>query len=155
MSEPAFFVSMTLRHDLSNAAQRGLEDKLFIVVGPGKFAYRNGELLFVDLETADTAFPLIKSIVDCAWTSSGQDITDRFLTVSDTHGMRCPACQRDTHLDVEIVIYGRLVHGGISYGDARTAESEWTDSSPCSCSCGWVGTVAEAKTRFPDLPAPR
>ncbi len=79
--------------------------------------------------------------------ADGKDVTDRYIEVSDTHGICCPTCGSDLALDVRAYVDVRLVRGGTSLAEARNNDIRWDDASACSCSCGWSGSVAEGRRR--------
>jgi hypothetical protein len=139
-------VAMTLIRDLSPAAQKGLQERLLTVIDASDFSYRAGEVLVRDLQTADRVFPLVAGLVAEVWGVDGKDLTDRYLRVSDTHEAWCPHCGSDANLDVTAEISVRLIRGGTSAAEARDVSHKWDDTSRCSCSCGWSGTVAQART---------
>jgi hypothetical protein len=130
---------------LSISAERGLSERLSEVLPDGAFAFRGGELLMTDISALDEAFPLMRSVVEEVWTSEGKNLTSRYLSVYDTHEMRCPMCQQDSELDVEATISVRLTRQGTSIDDARDDSLSWNEESSCSCSCGWAGRVQQAK----------
>ena len=133
---------------MSPSAQRGLEERLGAALDPSDYTYRNGELLLRNLDSADRAFPLVSSLVDNVWGADGKDLTDRYIKVGDTHGIYCPACGSDSSLDVRAYLDVRLVRGGTSMTEARNDAISWDETSPCSCSCGWSGKVADGRRSY-------
>jgi hypothetical protein len=75
-------------------------------------------------------------------------------TVFAQHGLVCPECKTDTHLDILIMHYVRLVTDGVSEEAAHDYQNrgyEWDDTSTCYCdNCGYRGTVGEFRPEEPE-----
>ena len=65
------------------------------------------------------------------------------MSVYEEHGLRCPSCNNDEFLDVEVSIMVRLTEEGTRF---LGCNHEWHDGSKIRCNgCGWFGAVQEAK----------
>ena len=63
------------------------------------------------------------------------------MGVRREHGMACPACEADTHIEVVATHWVRLAPDGTDYAD--DGSEEWDDTSPARCcECDHTGTVA-------------
>lgn len=68
------------------------------------------------------------------------------LTVRDEHGMICPRCKLDTHLEVVYSAWTLLVPDGTDDINASEHDHDWDTESPCRCrACNWTGIVADAE----------
>lgn len=72
------------------------------------------------------------------------------MSVFEAHGMCCPRCGKDEHLDVTASVDVRLTPLGSDAELAFDGSHQWDDNSVAAClHCDWSGLVGA--TRIPDV----
>jgi hypothetical protein len=60
--------------------------------------------------------------------------------------MRCPRCKGSGRVDVQALVYLRLVQDGTDADLSQNGDHEWSAESAASCTCGFHGTVYDFST---------
>lgn len=60
--------------------------------------------------------------------------------------MRCPKCKGTATIDVQALVYVRLLRDGTDTDASGSEEREWNDESAASCACGFQGKVYDFNT---------
>ena len=67
------------------------------------------------------------------------------MSVKEQYNMKCPECDRDDALQVEITVMADLSDEGTE----PAGDHEWDSDSFCRCNeCGWSGKVKDAQAEF-------
>lgn len=138
-------MTVGLNQTLSGTQRLSLDEQLLGVLSPDRFSFGRDELHFLEARDLALVLPVVRDLVDEVWNAEGKNVTDRFLSVAGTYGMRCPDCRDDTALDVVAQVSVRLQRGGPSLEDSRDQKIRWDGSSACSCVCGWTGAVEDTQ----------
>lgn len=60
--------------------------------------------------------------------------------------MRCPKCMGTTRIDVQALVYVRLLSDGTDADASNYGDHEWDDESAALCACGFHGKVHDFST---------
>jgi hypothetical protein len=60
--------------------------------------------------------------------------------------MRCPKCKGTGRIDVQALVYIRLVRDGTDADASQNGDHEWGAESAASCACGFHGKVYDFET---------
>jgi hypothetical protein len=60
--------------------------------------------------------------------------------------MRCPKCKGTGRIDVQAIVYLRLVRDGTDADASQNGDHEWSTESAASCACGFHGKVYDFNT---------
>lgn len=73
---------------------------------------------------------------------------DAEISVVSEHNVRCPDCQKDDGLEIDVVIEtsGLIVPTGVEVSDDAIRVAPWDTNTSCRCRhCGWNGLLRDCE----------
>jgi hypothetical protein len=76
----------------------------------------------------------------------GEVATMSYPAFRNQFAMRCPKCKGTDRIDVQALVYVRLVQDGTDADASKNGDHEWGAESAASCACGFHGEVCDFET---------